>query len=63
VTLAYSPLYDKRAGTVELEIKESKQGVGIGKRSKKRFAAQQMVMLLGSLAHNLSVWARRWLTQ
>jgi hypothetical protein len=33
----------------------NKQGIGINKRSKKRFAAQQMVMLLGSLAHNLIV--------
>jgi hypothetical protein len=47
---------------VEVEIKESKQGIGIHKRSKKRFAAQQMVMLLGSLAHNIIVWSRRWLT-
>jgi hypothetical protein len=29
---------------------------------KQRFAAQQMVMLLGSLAHNIIVWSRRWLT-
>src|SRR5215510_8060074 len=57
VTLAYSALYDKRGGTVEVEIKESKQGIGIHKRSKKRFAAQQMVMLLGSLAHNIIVVA------
>src|SRR5262245_29856883 len=63
VTLAYSTLYDLRGGTVEVEIKESKQGLGIHKRSKKRFAAQQMVMLLGSLAQNLIVWARRWLAQ
>ncbi|HKX27508.1 MAG TPA: transposase, partial [Blastocatellia bacterium] len=63
VTLAYSTLYDLRGGTVEVEIKESKQGLGIHKRSKKRFAAQQMVMLLGSLAHNLVIWARRWLAQ
>ena len=42
VTLAYSALYDKRGGTVEVEIKESKQGIGINRRSKKRFAAQQM---------------------
>jgi Transposase DDE domain group 1 len=62
VTLAYSKLYDKRGGTVEVEIKESKQGIGINKRSKKRFAAQQMVILLGSLAHNILVWSRRWLT-
>jgi hypothetical protein len=61
VTLAYSMLYDKRGGTVEVEIKESKQGIGIHKRSKKRFAAQQMLMLLGSLAHIIFVWSRRWL--
>lgn len=39
MALAYSTLYDKRGGTVEVEIKESKQGIGINKRSKKRFAA------------------------
>jgi hypothetical protein len=62
VILAYAALYDKRGGTVEIEIKESKQGIGITKRAKKRFAAQQMVMLLGGLAHNIIVWARRWLS-
>jgi len=61
VILAYATLYDQRGGTVEIEIKESKQGIGINRRSKKRFAAQQMVMLLGSLAHNIIVWSRRWL--
>ena len=44
--LAYATLYDQRGGTVEIEIKESKQGIGINRRSKKRFAAQQIVMLL-----------------
>lgn len=62
VVLAYGTLYDKRGGAMEAEIKESKQGIGITKRSKKRFEAQQMVMLLGSLAHNLIVWSRRWVT-
>ena len=62
MTLAYSTLYDQRGGTIEVEIKESKQGIGIHRRSKKRFAAQQMVMLLGSLAHNIMVWSRRWLS-
>jgi hypothetical protein len=62
VTLAYSTEYDRRGGTVEAEFKESKQGIGIHKRSKKRFAAQQMVILLGSLAHNILVWSRRWLS-
>lgn len=61
VALAYAKLYDKRGGMVEVEIKEGKQGLGITRRSKKKFAAQQMVMLLGALAHNVLVWARAWL--
>ena len=61
VALAYAKLYDQRGGAVEIEIKEGKQGLGITRRSKKKFAAQQMVMLLGTLAHNVPVWARAWL--
>jgi len=61
VLLAYVRFYDQRAGAVETSFKGDKQGLGISKRSKKRFAAQQMVMLLGSLAHNVIIWARRWL--
>lgn len=61
VAAAYAKLYDLRAGAVEIEFKEDKQGFGITKRSKKQFAAQQMVMLLGQLAHNVVVWARQWL--
>jgi hypothetical protein len=33
----------------------------MGVRGAKRFEAQQMLMLLGSLAHNVIVWAREWL--
>ena len=61
VLAAYGQLYDERGGAVEIEIKESKQGIGITKRNKKRFAAQAMVMLLGQLAHNMVVWFKRWL--
>jgi hypothetical protein len=61
VTLAYVRLYDQRGGGVETSFKEDKQGLGLLKRSKKRFAAHQMVVLLGTLAHNVIVWARRWL--
>ena len=61
VAVAYAELYDLRGGAIEIEIKESKQGLGITKRNKKRFAAQQMVMLLGTLAHNVVMWAKRWL--
>ncbi len=61
VTLAYVRFYDARGGGVETAIKDDKQGLGLLKRSKKRFAAQQMVVLLGTLAHNVLVWARAWL--
>jgi hypothetical protein len=61
VLLAYVAFYDQRGGGVETSFKGDKQGLGITKRSKKRFGAQQMVMLLGTLAHNVIVWARRWL--
>jgi len=62
VLLAYVAFYDQRGGGVETSFKGDKQGLGITKRAKKRFAAQQMVMLLGTLAHNVIVWARRWLS-
>jgi hypothetical protein len=61
VALAYAELYDQRAGAIEVEIRESKQGVGINRRRKKRAAAQAMLTLLGTLAHNVLVWAREWL--
>jgi hypothetical protein len=61
VAVAYARLYDERGGTVEIELKESKQGIGVTKRNKKRYAAQQMVMLLGTLAHNVVLWAKQWL--
>src|SRR5215216_1861938 len=62
VALAYAEFYDKRGGTIEIEIKEDKQGFGMTKRRKKRGAAQAMVVLLNQLAHNVLVWARRWLS-
>jgi hypothetical protein len=62
VLLAYVQSYDARGGGVETSFKDDKQGLGLTKRTKKRFAAQQIVTLLGSLAHNVIVWARRWLS-
>src|SRR5215210_779021 len=61
VLVAYMQLYDERGGAIEIDIKESKQGLGITKRNKKSYCGQQMVMMLGTLAHNLVVWAKRWL--
>jgi hypothetical protein len=61
VLVAYMQLYDERGGAIEIDIKESKQGLGITKRNKKSYCGQQMVMMIGTLAHNLVVWAKRWL--
>lgn len=61
VALAYAYLYDKRGGAIEIEFKEDKQGFGLTKRNKKRYEAQQMIVLLGALAHNVVVWSREWL--
>jgi hypothetical protein len=61
VLLAYVRYYDDRGGGVETSYKEDKSGLGLLKRNKKRFEAQQMVVLLSALAHNVIVWARRWL--
>jgi hypothetical protein len=61
VASAYAQFYDKRGGAIEIEIKEDKQGFGLTKRNKKRASAQQVVVILNSLAHNVLVWAREWL--
>jgi hypothetical protein len=63
VLMAYVYFYDLRSGGVETEFKEDKQGLGITQRNKKRFQAQQMLVQLNALAHNLIVWSRQWLAQ
>ena len=62
VLAAYVTFYDHRGGGIETTFKGDKQGLGLTKRNKKRFEAQHMLVLLGSLAHNVVVWARRWLS-
>ena len=53
--------YDLRGGAVETAIKGSKQGLGITKRNKKSFYGQEMLLLLGQLAYNLTAWVRNGL--
>jgi hypothetical protein len=53
--------YDLRGGGVETAIKGSKQGLGITKRNKKSFHAQEMLLLLGQLAYNIIGWVRNGL--
>jgi hypothetical protein len=59
--LAYVTFYDQRGGGIETSLKGDKQGLGLTTRNKKRFEAQHMLTLLGSLAHNVVVWAHHWL--
>lgn len=56
--LAYVNFYDQRGGSVEIEIK---QGLATSKRNKRRFEAQQVLIQLEALAHNVLIWARQWL--
>jgi hypothetical protein len=60
---AHLHFYDQRGGGIESSFGQDKSGLGITKRNKKRFEAQRVLMLLGTLAHNLLIWARRWLAQ
>ena len=63
--LAYVYFYDLRGGGIDTGFKNDNQGLGITKRNKKRFEAQQLMTGLNALAHNLLTWfqrdaAQRW---
>jgi hypothetical protein len=52
-------LYDARGG-MEVDIKGDKRGLGIEKRRKKNFHAQEAAVLLAQLSHNLLIYFKRW---
>jgi hypothetical protein len=54
--------YDDRAA-MEADLKNDKRGLGLGVLRKRKLAAQRLVVLLGQLAHNVLIWARRWLAE
>jgi len=56
--LALAYLYDQRGGGVETQFKNDKQGLGLHRRNKKSFTAQEILVLLAQLAHNLMIWMR-----
>jgi hypothetical protein len=58
VLLAALHAYDRRGGGVETQNKGDKQGLGLSHRNKHSFAAQEMLVLLGQLAHNVLIWTR-----
>ncbi len=53
-------LYDGRAG-LESGIKGDKRGLGMEKRRKKSFHAQEALALLAQLSHNLLAYFKEWL--
>jgi hypothetical protein len=52
--------YDDR-GSAETEIKADKTGLTLEQRRKKQLAAQEALVLLTDLAHNLLAWSSQWL--
>jgi hypothetical protein len=60
---AYVYFYDLRGGGIETEIKEDRQGLGLGDRHKRHFEGQAVLEQLLALAHNVLVWARGWLAE
>ena len=55
--------YDRRGGGIETQNKADKQGLGLARRNKHRFAAQEMLVVLAQLAHNVVIWTRNDLAQ
>lgn len=53
-------LYDDR-GAMEGEIKADKFGLLLPRRRKRLFAAQEALILLTDLAHNLATWTQDWM--
>ena len=53
--------YDGRSGVSESSFCQDNQGLGMKKRRKRGFVAQQMLMLLTQLAHNLIRWTQSWM--
>lgn len=52
--------YDAR-GSCETEIQADKMGLKLERRRKKRAAAQEVLILLTDIAHNLLAWTRHWM--
>ena len=55
--------YDLRGGGAETQNKGDKQGLGLAKRNKHKFVAQEILVLLGQLGHNWVIWTRNALAQ
>ena len=58
VLAAASHAYDRRGGGLETQNRGDKQGLALTHRNKRRVAAQEMLVLLAQLAHNIAIWSR-----
>lgn len=55
--------YDGRGGACETSFQEDTYGLGMKRRNKRRFYAQEVLVQLTALAHNVLVWAKEWLVE
>ena len=60
--VALADAYDGRA-LIEASFCQDKQALGLVTRRQRRWAAQQMVLLLARLAHHLLLWGKQWLSR
>jgi Transposase DDE domain group 1 len=51
--------YDLRGGGIETQNRCDQQGLHICHRNKRSFAAQEIMILLAQLAHNVLIWVRQ----
>ena len=55
--------YDQRSGTPESSFCQDYQALSLRKYRKAGFIAQQVLLLLAQLAHNLMIWMKAWLRE
>jgi DDE family transposase len=60
--VALADAYDGRA-LIEASFCQDKQALGLVTRRQRRWAAQQMVLLVARLAHHLLLWGKQWLSR
>jgi hypothetical protein len=63
VLFAALAAYDQRGGGAETQNKGDKQGLHLAHRNKHSFVAQEILVLLAQLAHNLIIWTRNELAR
>ena len=52
--------YDRRSGAPESAFRQDYQALSLRKYRKSGFLAQQVLLLLAELAHNLMIWMKAW---